>query len=78
MTIEQHLNTLRDPWRTLALENVKIYKGGKSKEVLESEAASLKQALSGAFPWAKTVKKPKPEGFFFWAEVVNNPENYQK
>lgn len=58
-TIEQHLQTLPEPYRTLALKNA-------DKEDLDKEYETLPEALKDAFHWNKA-----PEGGDFWSQVDN-------
>ena len=61
-TIRQWLEELPDPYRTQALENIRV------KEVLDLPELSFSVALRSAFTWDAT-----PQGYDYWSAVLANP-----
>lgn len=61
-TIRQWLEELPEPYRTQALENIRV------KEVLGLPELSFEVALRSAFTWDAT-----PQGYDYWLAVFDNP-----
>lgn len=67
-TIQQHLEKLKEPYKTKAIQNT-------HQRTLETKADSLIEAIKFAFLWENTL-----EGFNYWdnvhSEILLNNENY--
>lgn len=68
-TVKDYLNELPEPYRLVALENMRVHFEGKGKphlfqERLKQPVADLCNAITNAFTWSHTA-----EGHGFWRQV---------
>jgi methionine synthase II (cobalamin-independent) len=59
-TILQHLETLPEPYRTQAIENV-------DEAIKDLEEVDLKESLHGAFMWNNSN-----QGYRYWLDLFNS------
>ena len=65
-TVKQWLNTLKEPYKTKALNNL-------NKRVTNVKAINLNKALLQAFDWDMSL-----EGYEYWSDLASSLVNIEK
>ena len=65
-TVKQWLNTLKEPYKSKALNNLQ-------KEVINVKVISISKALKQSFNWDNSQ-----EGWEYWNDLTSSLENIEK
>ena len=65
-TVKQWLNTLKEPYKSKALNNLQ-------KEVINVKVISISKALKQSFDWDNSH-----EGWEYWNDLTSSLENIEK
>ena len=65
-TVKQWLNTLKEPYKSKALNNLQ-------KEVINVKVISISKALKQSFDWDNSQ-----EGWEYWNDLTSSLENIEK